>query len=80
MIKIVAKLFANAEIVTTPDLLDYASGAVFIPVALQRNPSHNIPKEKNEKVVIIHAPTNRVKKGTPYIIEQVKKLQNKDIF
>ena len=59
--------------------LDYATGAVFITVELQRNPSHNILKEKNEKVVIVHAPTNRVKKGTSYIIEQVEKLQNNDI-
>lgn len=77
MIKIMAKLFANAEIVTTPDLLDNAPGAVFIPVALQDSLSHNIPKEKNEKVVIVHAPTNRVKKGTSYIIEQIEKLQNR---
>ena len=59
--------------------MDNAPGALFIPVALWNNPSHIIPKEKNEKVVIVHAPTNRVKKGTAYIIDQVKKLQKGNV-
>lgn len=75
IIKIVSKLFVDAEIVTTPDLLKSAPSAQFIPVAVDETNDLKSRLQKKDKIVIVHAPTNRIKKGTSYIIDAVEKLK-----
>ncbi|HJZ06091.1 MAG TPA: glycosyltransferase [Patescibacteria group bacterium] len=76
-IRIFAKLFADAEVVTTPDLLAYAPSAKFIPAAVEdRWLSSTIQMpSRSGKVIITHAPTSRVIKGSDYLISAVKQLQ-----
>ncbi|WP_135606412.1 glycosyltransferase [Methanococcoides sp. NM1] len=66
--------FADAEIVSTPDLLEYAPGAVWIPNPIEW---HGLKKRyrNDDKIVIGHAPTNRFYKGTKYFIEAIKDLK-----
>jgi glycosyltransferase involved in cell wall biosynthesis len=65
---------ADAEIVSTPDLLEFAPGAVWIPNCI---PLHGLEKidRDDEKIVIGHAPTNRKFKGTEYFIEAMDELK-----
>jgi len=66
--------FADAEIVSTPDLLEYAPDAFWIPNCITWHGFKKI--ERNDgKVVIGHAPTNRFYKGTEYFIETMKCIE-----
>ena len=61
-----ARRFADAELVSTPDLLESAPRARHLPVALDLAdypfaPPHGRPK------LVVHAPTNRLIKGTRYV-------------
>jgi glycosyltransferase involved in cell wall biosynthesis len=65
---------ADAEIVSTPDLLEFAPEATWIPNCI---PWHGLEKinRNDEKILIGHAPTNRKLKGTEYFIEAMDKLK-----
>ncbi len=60
--------FADVKIVSTPDLLEYAPEATWVP-----NPIgwHGLTKidRNDDKILIGHAPTNRYNKGTKYFVE-----------
>jgi len=75
LIKVVSKLFVDAEVVTTPDLLKFAPSANYLPVAFEQTKNLNTKNQETGKLVIVHAPTNRIIKGTSYIIDAVKKLK-----
>jgi glycosyltransferase involved in cell wall biosynthesis len=70
------KEFSNKVIVSTPDLLSYISDAIWIPnpIDLEEISVCKV-SEKSDKITIVHAPTNRIKKGTKYIINAIKKLK-----
>jgi len=75
--RLVSKLFVDAEIVTTPDLLKFASSAKFIPAALETAKYETSSGTSKRKIVIAHAPTDRSIKGTSHVIEAVDKLKKK---
>ncbi|MGH7741799.1 MAG: hypothetical protein ACRENS_07245 [Candidatus Eiseniibacteriota bacterium] len=61
-----AASYADAELVSTPDLLESATRATHLPVAARLEdytprPSTGAPK------LVLHAPTNRLIKGTRYV-------------
>jgi glycosyltransferase involved in cell wall biosynthesis len=68
--------FADAEIVSTPDLLEYAPDAIWIPNCI---PWHGLSKinRNDDRVIIGHAPTDRFYKGTKYFLETMDKLKKK---
>lgn len=68
--------FADAEIVSTPDLLEYAPDAIWIPNII---PWHGLSKinRNDDRIIIGHAPTNRVYKGTKYFLEAMDQLKKK---
>jgi len=71
------KNFSDALFVSTPDLLQYTSNAIWIPnpIDLERLPVTK-STETSGKIKIVHAPTNRLKKGTEYVIKAVKRLKD----
>jgi len=68
--------FANLIFVSTPDLLKWSPNAIWIPnpIDLKLFPYVGV-KEKDRNLNIIHAPSNRTKKGTKYIIKAINKLK-----
>lgn len=66
--------FADAEVVSTPDLLEYAPRAVWIPNPIEWHGLTKIERNDN-KVIIGHAPTNRFYKGTVYFVEAIYLLK-----
>lgn len=61
-----ARRWADAELISTPDLLESAPAAQHLPVAAGLSdyafaPSRGAPK------LVVHAPTNRLIKGTRYV-------------
>lgn len=77
ILKIVDKLFSNLSIVTTPDLLRYRSVGHYIPVAIDEFwfAEKSIQNTKSDKIVILHAPTDRIIKGTKYIMDTIDVLK-----
>lgn len=61
-----ARRFADAELISTPDLLDSAPHARHLPVAAEMSAYRFSPPEGPAKLVV-HAPTNRLIKGTRYV-------------
>jgi len=61
-----ARRFADAELVSTPDLLESAPRARHLPVALDLADYPFAPPAGRPKLVV-HAPTNRLIKGTRYV-------------
>lgn len=75
--------YGDLIVVTTPDLLEFfpEGRAVWIPVAFPlKRKKYSYKKLSKNKFLIIHAPTNRLIKGTDYIIKAIKKLQKKYKF
>ncbi len=68
--------FADAEIVSTPDLLEYAPQAIWIPNPIGWHGLNKIERNGN-KVIIGHAPTNRYIKGTTHFIQTMDELRTK---
>jgi len=61
-----ARRFADAELVSTPDLLESATRAFHFPVAADLDEYPFTPPSLAPRLVL-HAPTNRLIKGTRYI-------------
>jgi glycosyltransferase involved in cell wall biosynthesis len=64
--------------VSTPDLLEFAKEAEFVPEMapldrVQRN--ENLKPKNSNLITILHAPSHRGIKGTEYIIKSVNKLK-----
>jgi hypothetical protein len=59
--------FADHTIVSTPDLLSYVPYAVWIPNPV---PDHGLRRRKSDpnQLVVGHAPSDRTKKGTTFIL------------
>ena len=70
-----ARRFGSAIYVSTPDLLDSVPDAEHLPVALDLEgwaPSEGTAAEGNDEIVVLHAPTNRLIKGTRHIEEALR--------
>lgn len=61
-----ARRWADAELVSTPDLLESAPAAQHLPVAAELSDYPCVPPRGAPKLVV-HAPTNRLIKGTRYV-------------
>ncbi|MFC1865759.1 hypothetical protein ACFLYB_03505 [Chloroflexota bacterium] len=68
--------FAHQIFVSTPDLLEWSPNAVWIPnpIDLESFPYIGI-KKKSSIINIVHAPTNRARKGTKHVIRAVENLK-----
>lgn len=75
--RIIPKLFADRIFVSTPDLLEYAPGAFWIPSPADLD---NLPyvgcTSKSDKIRIVHAPSDKDKKGTNHVLQAVKTLES----
>jgi glycosyltransferase involved in cell wall biosynthesis len=74
------KKYAKKIYSLNPDLINYYPDAEFLPYAgvdLEEWIPHRF--NKNSKIKIIHAPTDRGKKGTRYVEETVEKIKEKGI-
>lgn len=70
--------FADKIIVSTPDLLKWSPNAVWVPNPISIEDFSYVGtenKEKSEEINVIHAPSNRAKKGTEYVIKAIDKLK-----
>lgn len=70
--------FSNKSFVLNPDLLLCSKKSLFLPYVY---PTASVEYKKgfseNNKLRVVHAPTNRKIKGTPVILEVIKNLKNK---
>jgi len=68
---------SDAIIVSTPDLLQYTSNAVLIPIPadLEALPYIGVC-ENPDTITIVHAPSDRKIKGTHHVIQAVKTLKD----
>lgn len=72
--------FSNEVVVTTPDLLQFAPNAKFIPnFAPLSTMVKPVKKELSKTILVLHIPTNRDIKGSIYVIRAVKKLQKEKL-
>jgi len=69
--------FADATI-TGYELLEYVPNSFITELAIDLSKIRfvGVKSEKNKKLKIVHAPTNRLKKGTKYILEAVERLKS----
>lgn len=70
------KFFVNRLFVSTPDLLEFAQEAVWVPnpVILENFPFVGC-KTNNRSIKIVHAPSSRMRKGSRDIMKAVKELR-----
>jgi len=67
---------ADAHLVSTPDLLEYVPDGIWIPQPIDLDYWKSLSVEKKEKVInIIHAPSQRKKKGTDLILSTLEELK-----
>jgi glycosyltransferase involved in cell wall biosynthesis len=65
---------AGAQIVGSFDALRWVPDAEMIPPGLDLRPFTPVPPSDRERPIIVHAPSNRVKKGTDYVIAACEQL------
>ena len=73
--------YAHSILVSTPDLVEFASGAQYVPNPLDaapweamRRPTINT-RSPGDDWVVVHAPTNREIKGTRHVVAAVERLR-----
>ncbi len=69
-----ARRWADAEIVSTPDLLESAPGAQQVHVAVWL-PDYPFTEPRREPKRVLHAPTNRLIKGTRHVEAAFEQLR-----
>jgi glycosyltransferase involved in cell wall biosynthesis len=65
---------ANAQIVGSFDALRWVPDAEMIPPGLDLRPFTPIPPTDRERPIVVHAPSNRGKKGTQHVIDACARL------
>ena len=65
---------ANAEIVGSYDALRWVPRAHVVPPGLDLRPFTPVPPSDAERPLVVHAPSNREKKGTRFVIEACRQL------
>jgi hypothetical protein len=73
------KLWADKITVSTPDLIKFAPGAELLPNLVPMSDAVSSKPQKNRKITIFHAPTDRKIKGTKYIIAAVNRLKKEKL-
>lgn len=73
---IIPHFCASTIIVSTPDLLRYEPRAVWIPNPIRIEDYEFTDHFSHNPVVIAHAPTDRQRKGTHWVIDAVAQLQH----
>ncbi|OEU41768.1 hypothetical protein BGV40_13090 [Methanosarcina sp. Ant1] len=68
--------YADTKIVSTPDLLEYAPEAIWIPNCITWHGLDKIDRN-DDRIIIGHAPTDRFHKGTKYFLEVMNQLKKK---
>jgi glycosyltransferase involved in cell wall biosynthesis len=70
------KCFVNKCIVSTPDLLAFVPGSIWLPNPINTKKYLYIePNQQAHKLRILHAPSKRSIKGTEYITQAIDKLK-----
>jgi hypothetical protein len=73
-----AQRFGDAFLVTTPDLLDFAPSATYLPFfAPETTPTNCRIRQKDEPLRLVHVTVHKGLEGTSAIEEVVKRLQAK---
>jgi glycosyltransferase involved in cell wall biosynthesis len=72
--------WADALFVSTPDLLEFVPGATLVPGPIDLagwapRPPRTTPVSPADPVRIVHAPSDREKKGTRFVVEAVARLE-----
>jgi glycosyltransferase involved in cell wall biosynthesis len=65
---------ADAEIVGSYDAIRWVPEAHVIPPGLDLRPFTPVPPSEAERPLVVHAPSNREKKGTRFVIEACERL------
>ncbi len=65
---------ADAQIVGSFDALRWVPDAEMIPPGLDLSPFTPVPPTDRERPLVVHAPSNRQKKGTQYVIDACAQL------
>jgi glycosyltransferase involved in cell wall biosynthesis len=65
---------ADAEIVGSYDAIRWVPGAHVIPPGLDLRPFTPVPPSDAARPLVVHAPSNREKKGTRFVIEACEQL------
>ena len=65
---------ADAQIVGSFDALRWVPGAEMIPPGLDLTPFTPVPPTDRERPLVVHAPSDRTKKGTEYVIAACEQL------
>jgi glycosyltransferase involved in cell wall biosynthesis len=65
---------ANAEIVGSFAALEWVPGAHVVPPGLDLRPLAQVPPSDRRRPLVVHAPSNREKKGTKWVIEACARL------
>lgn len=84
----IAERYADAIFVSTPDLLEYVPGAVYLPQPIDLKAfapllnetfrGRHSSREKG-RVQVAHAPSSRSIKGTKYLLQAIEAMQNRGI-
>jgi glycosyltransferase involved in cell wall biosynthesis len=65
---------ADAEIIGSYDAIRWVPEAYVIPPGLDLTPFTPVPPSDNPRPLVVHAPSNRERKGTRYVIEACAQL------
>ena len=79
-----AATYGRVNFVSTPDLLEFVDRAVLLPQAVdfdivERVLAEPEPPRRDDRFVVAHAPTDRVIKGTQYLVDAVASLQRRGL-
>jgi glycosyltransferase involved in cell wall biosynthesis len=66
---------ADAQIVGSFDALRWVPEAEMIPPGLDLSPFMPVPPSDRDRPIVVHAPSDRVKKGTEFVIAACEQLQ-----
>src|SRR6185437_11224035 len=65
---------ADAEIIGSYDAIRWVPEAQVVPPGLDLAPFTPVPPSDNPRPLVVHAPSNREKKGTAHVIEACAQL------
>jgi glycosyltransferase involved in cell wall biosynthesis len=84
----IAERYADANFVSTPDLLEFVPGALLLPQPIDLEAFARISSEvcmgrhsfaEKKRVTIAHAPSNQSIKGTKYLLQAIEAMQKKGL-
>lgn len=75
-----AMKFADAIFVSTPDLIEFVPGAFWLPPPVSLETLDNLASKVDhargdDTIIVAHAPTSRMIKGSDYLIDAIDKLK-----